>query len=213
MKNPISVAIADHQTIIRKGLVDSLRSYGVVTIAEGGDGAELIKNIESLEQLPDICILDVAMKGMNGYDTITALNDRWPTIKTLVYTTLINEFSLVRMIGSGARGYISKGGPVEELHDALLEIHLRGYYFSQFEIETLPVKKQNQHHKKYFFSEQEVQFLKYSCTELTYKEIAEKMNASKHTIDNYRESLFLRLKVKSRVGLVMFAIKTGIVYV
>ena len=60
-------------------------------------------------------------------------------------------------------------------------------------------------------NENEIAFLKYVATELTYKEIAQKMQISPRTIDNYRDALFLKLSVKSRVGLAMYAIKSGIV--
>ena len=60
-------------------------------------------------------------------------------------------------------------------------------------------------------NEREIQFLKLTCTELTYKEIAEKMFLSPRTIDGYRDDLFQKLNIKTRVGLVMYAIKNGIV--
>ena len=60
-------------------------------------------------------------------------------------------------------------------------------------------------------NECEIAFLKQVATELTYKEIAQQMKVSPRTVDNYRDSLFLKLNVKSRVGLVVYAIKSGIV--
>ncbi|MBD0288749.1 MAG: helix-turn-helix transcriptional regulator, partial [Flavisolibacter sp.] len=60
-------------------------------------------------------------------------------------------------------------------------------------------------------NEKEIQFLKLCCTEMTYKEIADVMHVSPRTVDDYRDKLFEKLNVKNRVGLVLFAIKNGIV--
>ena len=65
--------------------------------------------------------------------------------------------------------------------------------------------------KKVNINDRETEFLKFACTELTYKEIADRMCLAPRTIDGYREALFEKLNVKSRVGLVMYAIRNGFV--
>jgi two-component system invasion response regulator UvrY len=130
-----------------------------------------------------------------------------------------NENSIIRMLKCGAKGYILKDSEPAELKAAIEALMSKGYYYSDLVSGKLihAINKiedeGNDVHTTNNLSERETDFLKYACTELTYKEIADKMFVSPRTIDGYRDVLFEKLHVKTRVGLVMFAIKNGIVQV
>jgi len=128
-----------------------------------------------------------------------------------------NENSVIRMMKNGAKGYVLKDIEPVEFRRALDSLISKGYYYSELITGKLihavnhldepeqPVRS------IIMLNDRETEFLKLACTEMTYKEIAEKMFLSARTIDGYRDSLFEKLNVKSRVGLVMYAIKNGIV--
>ena len=128
-----------------------------------------------------------------------------------------NENSIIRMFKAGAKGYILKDCDPSELKAALQALVDKGFYYSEMVtgklIHTINHldEKESQVKNIVKLNERELNFLKYAATELTYKEIADKMIVSPRTVDGYRDDLFQKLNVKTRVGLVMYAIKNGIV--
>jgi DNA-binding NarL/FixJ family response regulator len=129
-----------------------------------------------------------------------------------------DENAIIRMLKSGAKGYILKDSHPSELKAALEAIISKGFYHSELvssklinTINNLDNPENSTAKQMLGLNEREVEFLKLVCTEMTYKEIAEQMNVSVRTVDGYRDGLFDKLDCKSRVGLVLFAIKNGIV--
>jgi DNA-binding NarL/FixJ family response regulator len=119
---------------------------------------------------------------------------------------------------SFSKTYLLKDSETSQLKIALIEVLNKGYYHTELVTNTLMKSIKPNHTMRFSkpvftFQSREEEFLKLVCTELTYKEIADKMNLSPRTVDGYRESLFEKLELKSRVGLVLFAIKNGIVHV
>jgi len=167
--------------------------------------------------LPDIVLLDINMPEMDGYETAQWLKQHHPDVKVLALSMYDNETSIIRMLKSGARGYILKDSEPGELKAALRALEEKGFYYSDLVSGKLmhainKMEDENGNLKNIVpLNERETDFLTYACTELTYKEIAEKMFLSPRTIDGYRDALFEKLNVKTRVGLVMYAIKNGIV--
>ena len=116
------------------------------------------------------------------------------------------------MLKAGAKGYLLKDVEKEILETALKEVISTGYYHTK-EVSSILVNSLNdEHNAVYQLKDRELEFIKLVCSELTYKEIAEKMFLSPKTIDGYRDSLFQKLQVKNKIGLVLYAIKNKIVY-
>lgn len=154
---------------------------------------------------------------MDGYEACLWLKTNHPNIKVLALSMYDNETSVIRMFKAGAKGYILKDCDPAELKNALEAVVAKGFYYSEMvtgklihTINSLD-EEDNQARNVIQMNEREVSFLKLVCTELTYKEIAEKMFLSPRTIDGYRDDLFQKLNARTRVGLVMYAIKNGIV--
>lgn len=208
-----NIAIADDHPIVRKAICDYLSNFDFKIIAEGNNGKELIESIENADELPNICLLDISMPIMDGYETIKVLQQRWPSIKTMIFSMSWDEYCIVKMISYGAKGYLGKNSHPSELRKALYEMNEFGFYYSEAENNILSDENDVDSLKKYNFSDRELQFIKFCCSELTYKEIASEMNTSLHTIDKYRDALFLKLKLKSRVGIVMFAIRARLIHI
>jgi len=211
----IKVALVDDHKLFRKGLAELINNFpGYIVSGDFEDGSELKKGL-GINNDPDIILLDINMPELTGYEIAAWLKEVHPQIKVLALSMNGNETSILRMVKAGARGYILKDVDPSELKLALdLVIH-KGYYHSELFSTTLV----NNYRANFDSSnssnlnDKEIKFLELACSELTYKEIADRMNLSPRTIDGYRESLFEKLNIKSRVGLVMFAIKNNIVSV
>lgn len=209
----IPIAIADDHVMMRNAISNMISTFpGFKVVLEADNGEQLIEGLLKARQLPEICILDIQMPVMNGYDTVIQLKKRWPTIKILALTMYNHEFSTIKMLKNGANGYLLKGADLNELHKALEELHTKGYYSSDFVASNFFQLLQSENENPlYKISERELQFLKYCCTEMNYKEIGKAMGVSSRTAEGYRDALFDKLSIHTRAGLVMFAINTGMV--
>jgi two-component system, NarL family, invasion response regulator UvrY len=190
---------------------------------EAQNGKDLIRQLRPC-YLPDIILLDINMPQMDGYDTALWLKDHFPDIKILALSMYDADNSVIRMLKNGAKGYILKDSSPAELRKALDSVVRKGFYYSEMVtgklIHTLCLDGAgglNEPELKIEhvlgLNDREVEFLKLACTELTYKEIADQMHLSPRTIDGYRDSLFEKLNVRTRVGLVLYAMKNAIVHV
>lgn len=216
-KSKASVAVVDDHILLRNSLANLIRSLdSYAVLFEADNGKDFIDQLKPL-YLPDIVIMDINMPTMDGYETALWLKRNYPGIKVLALSMYDNETSVVRMMKNGARGYILKDIDAGEFRRALDSLVNKGYYYSELitgklinAVNHLDEPEQSVR-SIIMLNDREIEFLKLACTEMTYKEIAEKMFLSARTIDGYRDSLFEKLNVKSRVGLVTYAIKNGIV--
>lgn len=209
----IKIALADDHAILRKGVAEILARFeGFEVVLEAGNGKELLAKMEAAATLPDICIIDINMPEMNGYETTAAIKKAWPHVKVLALSMYDTELNIIKMLRNGANGYILKDNDPEDLRIAINEVHKNGFYHTELVTGRMLHLLHDAGSKVALdLPERELNFLKYCCTELTYKEIAEKMFLSPRTIDGYREALFEKLQTTSRTGLVMYAIKAGLV--
>lgn len=212
----IQIAIADDHALFRKGFIALLLGLGlpIEIVAEAENGADLMDKIRSARQKPDLIIIDHDMPVMDGHDATIQLKKLYPQMPVLCLTMHEREELLIRMLRAGANGILSKNINPAELKEAIQEILEKGYYHTDYVagvmVRALQGKTRIAHTgERNTLSERELTFLEFACTDLTYKEIAERMNLSPKTIDNYREALFERFEVKSRVGLAMHAIRNG----
>jgi two-component system invasion response regulator UvrY len=201
--------------LIRDAVASIIRSFDefcVSLLAE--NGKDLIERMNP-SNAPEILLLDLNMPEMNGHETINWLFKNHPEIKILVLSMYDAE-SLIHLIKLGVRGFLKKGAHPTELKQALQSILTTGTYCSLAVTSRLFSLMKDIGTKSSFWgtvilNDSEIAFLKHAATEQTYKEIAHKMKVSPRTVDNYRDSLFLKLNVKSRVGLAIYAVKSGIV--
>lgn len=209
----IRIAIADDHTMVREGIVSMLSDEDAFeVVCSAANGRVLLDTISKMSAVPDICLLDINMPEMDGYQTLVALKDRWPDIRILVLSQFDHEFVIIKMLKAGARGYMLKDAEPSELKLAIREIMEKSYYHSRLvNGHLISLVQKGEDYTKLALSDAEQEFLKYSCSDLTYKQIADKMNLSKRTIEGYREALFNKLNVKSRTGLAIYALRLGIV--
>jgi two-component system invasion response regulator UvrY len=209
----IRLAIADDHTLVRKGYVAMLQSEPEFeVVADAANGRELLKAMEALKEPADVCLLDVNMPEMNGYDTLLALRKSYPRMRFLVLTQLEHEFIIVRMLKAGASGYMLKTVEPSELKIAIKGVMEHAYYNNALvDGRLIGLVQKGDDYKKLAITDREEEFLKLCCSELAYKEIADRMKISERTVAFYRETLFDKLDIKSRTGLALFALKLGLV--
>lgn len=212
-KRKVTVAIADDHVLLRSALARLINTFEDYTVIfEAGNGKELKAQILQ-HGIPDIMMLDINMPEMDGFETAQWLTKNYPQIKILALSMLSDERTIIKMFRLGAKGYLMKNTNPDELKQALNTLIQKNFYLSDYVSEKL-IRGLNidgeKEEKEVILNEKEREFLRWACTELSYKDIAAKMFLSTRTIDDYRASLFAKLKVHSRVGLVLYAIRNGI---
>jgi two-component system, NarL family, invasion response regulator UvrY len=212
----LTVALVDDHTMLRNGLaslIDNTSQYQVILQAD--NGKEFVTAVETNKLQPDIILLDVSMPVMDGFATAQWISLNLPLSKVLVLSMFDDEKSIIKMLRFGAKGYILKDGEPDELAIALHNVVHKGYHYSDLVNSKLVHAINSLDNNEILPSEQkvtlrEVEFLKLCCSEMTYKEIANIMNLSVRTVEGYRDQLFEKLNIKTRVGLVLYAIKNKI---
>jgi DNA-binding NarL/FixJ family response regulator len=217
MSNKIKIAIVDDHALFRKSLTILINLFAHYQVLyDASNGKDLIAQLKP-DSLPDIVLMDINMPVMDGYATTAWLRTNYPAIKTLALSTMDAETAIIKMIKSGAKGYVLKDAEPTELKLAFDEVMNRGYFYNELITRKIMnsvmqlTETKNSIGVFAKLSEREIEFLKLVCTELTYKEIADKMFVSVRTAEGYRDTLCEKLDLKTRVGLAMYAIKNNLV--
>ena len=214
----VKLALVDDHTLFRKGLISLIEmvSSNYSILFEADNGLQLQEKLNKNNQ-PDIILMDINMPGMDGFASVQWLNEKFPLIKILVVSMIEKEETIVRMLKLGVKGYLCKDVEPKELGEALNAVMNKGFYYTDFITGKLVHSLQHAQEDTgkptaiNLMNEREKDFLQLACSEYTYNEIAAKMFLSPKTIDGYRNSLFEKLNVKSRVGLALYAVKHGLV--
>jgi len=204
------IVVDDHVLLAQgiAGLVNSFEEFNVIKVFENGQ--ELIDALAAKTIDVDIVLVDVKMPILNGIETTKILKDKYPDMKVLALSVEDEEETVIKMLKAGAKGYLLKDVDKEILYKGLIEVINNGFYHTK-EVSSILMNSLNKTSDKIELKDREVEFLKYICKEMTYKEIATHMFLSPKTIDGYRDALFEKLQTKNRIGLVIYAIKHKIV--
>lgn len=210
MISNIKVGLVDDHIMLRQGLAELLVRAGFEIVLQANNGKDMIDQLQALT--PDVILMDLSMPIMDGVETTTWLKRNKPHINVLALSMNDDELSIIKMVKAGARGYLLKDMAIEYLEKAIRDVYEKGYYFSDIINGKLISSMQTETQKNNTLKDLdikpiELEFLKYCCSELGYKEIGREMNLSTRTVDGYRESLFRKCGVRTRTGLALFAIK------
>jgi len=207
----IPIAIVDDHTLMSKALENMIAEnpkYRVVMNHPNGE--DFISGLERISEMPAVVLMDINMPYKNGIETTEWLTEHHPDIKVIALTMEDDEKVLIRMLKAGAKGYLLKDMQPSILFQAIDTVFEKGSFYTDFVAQKL-LKVQTEDAKNASLlsdlKEREKEFIRFACSELTYKEIADKMCLSPKTIDGYRDSVFVKLEIKNRVGLVLFALK------
>jgi DNA-binding NarL/FixJ family response regulator len=209
-----TIVIVDDHILIAKaltGIIENFKQYNVLYECE--NGKVLQEKFSNKNNIPDIVLLDISMPVMDGFATAAWLKEQHPEVLIMALSMQDDEQSLIKMIKSGAKGYLLKNVHPVELEKALAELLKNGMYYPDWATSKvfLSLSDNGKHTKGITnITEREKEFLQYTITEMSYKEIGEKMFCSTRTVESYRDSLFEKFSLKSRVGLAVYAIKNGL---
>jgi DNA-binding NarL/FixJ family response regulator len=209
-----NIVIVDDHILIAKAIASIISEDSKYNVLyEVANGKMLIDKFSTPKNIPDIVLLDISMPIMNGFETAAWLKANHPEVLILTLSMQDDDESLIKMVRAGAKGYLLKNVEPAELIMALDSLIARGYYFPQWAaskvFSNMGVDIESAENAKLKLTDREKEFLTFVCTESTYKEIADKMYCSPRTVEGYRDALFEKLNLKTRVGLAMFAIKKG----
>ena len=212
----INVALVDDHALLRSGLASVIGSFGDYKVVfEADNGKHFLEQLKTNPE-PEIVLLDITMPEMDGFETAQWIKEHRPHIKVLVLSMMDNDASIIRMLKHGAKGYILKDSRPDILKSALYDVMNKGFYLNELVTGKLvhfinQSEKDNKEVYAVSLNDKEIEFLKLCCTEKSYKEIADSMDVSPRTVEMHRSNLFEKLGTTSRVGLVLYAIRNGLV--
>lgn len=203
--------VDDHQLFLKSLglLITSIEDLEVCL--EALNGKEMITKLQTCKTLPDILFIDVNMPVMDGRKTAAYVHEHYPQIKLVALSMKNDDSSVLGMLREGCCAYLLKDIHPNELEKAIHEIDKKGYYNADMtNVNFRRLLLQSRKEESLHLTDREKQFIQLACSDLTYKQIADDMHVSERTVDGYRESLFGKLNVQSRVGLALEAIRRNL---
>jgi DNA-binding NarL/FixJ family response regulator len=218
MRKIIKIALVDDEALFIEGLsllFSNVAHINVTTTVNSG--LEFLKFLEdNLEtNFPDIAIVDIQMKPMDGFKLVEALKDKYPDLKIIILSSHYKSNVLGHMIKLGISAFIPKNANKELLITAIESVNNTGIYFTRADQEMLK-QYMNSRSKKIKLStnenlsEREIEVLKLICLEHTNQEIADQLFLSKRTVEGHRQKILEKVSAKNTAGLVVYAVANEI---
>jgi DNA-binding NarL/FixJ family response regulator len=216
MNSPIKVIIADDHVLFRAGVKSALSMHkDIKMIAEADNGMQLLTILKHIQ--PDVILLDIQMPIMDGITTLPEIKKLYPDIRVIMLT-MHNDHSMIsKLMELGANAYLTKNSDSEVIHEAVKTVFEQEFFFNQLTnkalIDGLRVKRQAEAAMPVDakLTDKEISILRMICEERSTKEIADLVELSPRTVEAIRDKLKVKTGAKSLAGLVMYAVKTGII--
>lgn len=212
----IRIAIADDYKIYRDGLkVGLAEDKNLQVVLEADNGEELLNGLEKAN--PDVILMDLKMPILDGMEATKEVRKRFENMKVLVVTMYDDDKFIIHLMEMGANGYLLKNAESEEIRKSIYSVYENGYYFNDVVNKALLKKlvlKRNfkpSFNQDIDFTERELEVLKLICEEKTAAEIGKEIFLSPRSVEGIRQKLIEKVGVRNTAGLVMFALKNGIV--
>jgi two-component system, NarL family, invasion response regulator UvrY len=215
MQKKIKIVLVDDNVLLRHGLAVLLAKHGFDVLFEADHGKDFISKIDEAH-LPDVVLMDINMPEMDGFEATAWLTGNHPTVKTIALTMYDTESSIIKIFSKGARGFILKDADPKELAFAIDYVLNGQMYFAE---KAAPSAENNYRHEftpvpvkdKIPLDEEELKYIRLAATPLNSREIAHQMKYDYQEADNCRTRVFSKLEVSNRVGVVLYALKNGLV--
>lgn len=213
----IRIMLVDDHPLVRQGLKLALKLHSDSAMEVIGDYERCKDALEVVEKLdPDILILDISLPEMSGIEALTQFLKIKPDLKVIALTMHDSKDIILDMVTRGAKGYILKDTPMEELINAIKSVMGGDLYFPKKISKVLNeeyARSLKSHKYDYIpnrLSDRELEVLKCIVTGLSNKEIADKLFLSIRTIETHRYNIKKKLNINSIAGLTKYAIDEGI---
>ncbi len=213
MTAPIRIVIADDHPLLRDGLIAVLSTQpDFDVIGEAGDGAEAIQKVMALR--PDVVLLDLAMPAMDGVEVLAHLRVSCPAIPVIVFTAFDTDERILGAIQAGARGYLLKGAPRDQVFDAVRVVH-RGESLLQPVVASKLLRQMSRAREATDTSgaltPRELDVLRLLAQGLQNKEIADNLCLTERTIKFHVTSILTKLQAGNRTQAVTMAVQRGLI--
>ncbi|MHA4847196.1 response regulator [Flavitalea antarctica] len=212
---PIKVAIADDHALFRAGVKTALSAKkDVELIAEADNGMQLLNLLRHIE--PDVILLDIQMPIMDGIQTLPEIRKLRPNARVIILS-MHNDHSMIsKLMEIGANSYLTKNSDSETIYQAIKTCYEQEFFFNELTNKALLTGLRTKRADvagqiEVNLSDKEMKVLKLMCEEKTTKEIADIVDISPRTVEAIRDKLKTKTGAKSMAGLVMYAVKTGII--
>lgn len=213
----IKIGVADDHDLVRGGIIELLEKNNKCSVTiEASNGKKLLNLLALSNNLPDVLIIDISMPVLDGPETVKEIKKIYPHIKIVMLSYIKEKNAILNVFNLGVNGFVSKSDPLEMLEAAVHEVVETGYFLNCHFCNNTTNEKDWIKYSfigEVKFSKREFEFIQYAAASLKYEEIAEKMNISNSTINNYRETVYKKCDVYSRQELVLYAIRNGLIYV
>jgi len=219
MNNSIKVAIADDEELFRQGISFILnKEVNFDIVMQAADGADLLKQLKSCQDLPEIILMDLKMPNLNGVETTKIIKKEYPDIKIIAITSYYSKPFISNMIATGAVAYLAKNTPPKEVVTTVNAVADRGFCYNDNVMQVIQENMLNPNSKptrSYFdldyLTKREAEVLKLICDQKTTNEIADQLFISPRTVEGHRNNLLLKTEAKNTAGLVIFAFQHKII--
>ncbi len=211
----IKVAIADDHALFRTGVKTSLSiRKDIQMVAEAENGMQLLNLLKHIQ--PDVILLDIQMPIMDGLTTLPEIKKLYPDVKVIMLSMHNDHSMITRMMEIGANSYLTKDSDSETIYEAIRTCYADDFFFNDLTNKALLNGLRNKRAPEpepaeVHLSEKEITILKLMCDEKSTKEIADMVDLSPRTVEAIRDKLKSKTGARSMAGLVMYAIKAGIV--
>lgn len=211
----VKVIICDDHALFRSGVKIALAHHkDVEIIAEAENGQMLLNTLKAFQ--PDVILLDITMPILNGIETLPEVKRLYPDVKVIMLTMHNDHSMIAKLMEIGANSYLTKDSDSDTIYEAIITCHKNEYYFNALTnmalIDGLKTKRHSDSGLNIDaqLNEKEVHILKLMCEEKSTKEIADMVDLSPRTVEAIRDKLRAKTGAKSMAGLVLFAVKNGI---
>jgi len=212
----IKVAIADDHALFRTGVKTSLQlRKDIQMVAEAENGMQLMNLLKHIQ--PDVVLLDISMPIMDGLTALPEIKRLYPNIKVIMLS-MHNEHSVIsQMMEIGANSYLTKESGADMIYEAIRGVYEHDFFFNELTnkalLSGLRTKRNTESSmmQDVQLTEKEITILKLMCEEKSTKEIADMVDLSPRTVEAIRDKLKTKTGTKSMAGLVLYAVKAGLV--
>ncbi|HCN48018.1 MAG TPA: DNA-binding response regulator [Chryseobacterium sp.] len=219
MSSQIKIALIDDEQLILEGVKMLLSNEKNISVCLTADnGPDFIENLGkfSKEDFPDLALVDVQMKPMNGFELVEILKEKYPELKIIILSSHYKTSILGYMVKLGVSAFLPKNSNKKTFIDAITMVNKNGVFFTAEDHQMLfsymnsTAKKNSLFETEDELSEREKDVVKLICQEFTNNEIGEKLFISPRTVESHRQRILEKIGAKNTVGIVIYAIVNNI---
>lgn len=218
MAQQIKIAIIEDEQLVRNGfslLLEKEKNFNI--LFEGENGDDLLQYLETHKKHPDIVLMDIRMKGLNGIETTKIISEQYPDIKTIILSSLKSNYLVEQLTYHGAAAYLAKNSNPKLVVETINKVYNNGISFDPEVMRIIVNMKNFKNNKtsKLFsgLSDREVEILTLICNQYCTKEIAEKLYLSERTVEGHRKRMLVKTNSKNMVGLIIWGIKNQVLLI